>query len=100
MVPQKLDGKIALHPAEALVRLGYSRDLEAAKKTARNLICLGKFPLPLQLILGKQRVLVADVLTAAGLGALPSQALLQPQPTIEKRGPGRPRKSLQTTIKT
>ena len=67
MQPFDFGGRIAIHPAEALYRVGYSRTLEGAKKTARNLICRNAFPLPLTFVAGHQRVLVRDLLRIAGM---------------------------------
>lgn len=91
MQPFDFGGRIAIHPAEALYRVGYSRTLEGAKKTARNLICRNAFPLPLTLVAGHQRVLVLDLLRIAGMDESVVPAAID-QPTPTKRGPGRPRK--------
>lgn len=84
-------GRLAIHPGEALYLIGYSRTLEGAKKTARNLIYRNAFPLPLTMVAGHYRVLVPDLFRGLGLddSAVPEPAV---QPVIPKRGPGRPRK--------
>ena len=38
MLPFDFGGRVAIHPGEALYYIGYSRTLEGAKKTARNLM--------------------------------------------------------------
>ena len=91
MQPFDFGGRIAIHPAEALYRVGYSRTLEGAKKTARNLICRNAFPLPLTLVAGHQRALVRDLLRNAGMDESVAPAAIE-QPTPAKRSPGRPRK--------
>lgn len=84
-------GRLAIHPGEALYLIGYSRTLEGAKKTARNLIYRNAFPLPLTLVAGHYRVLVPDLFRGLGLdGADPPEPAVQP--AMPKRGPGRPRK--------
>jgi hypothetical protein len=42
-----VNGRLALHPAEALVLAGFSKDIEAAKSTARNKIYDRTYPLKL-----------------------------------------------------
>jgi hypothetical protein len=84
-------GRLAIHPGEALYLIGYSRTLQGAKKTARNLIYRNEFPLPLTLVAGHQRVLVPDLVRVLGLDASAPQDAVA-KPTIPKRGPGRPRK--------
>ncbi len=93
MTPEKnIDTfQIALHPAVALVALAYSESLQAAKKTARNLIALGKYPLPLTRILGKQRVLTEDLWNAVRKrDSLDTQVFNE---STSRHKPGRPRKS-------
>ena len=68
MISFNFGGRVAIHPGEALYYIGYSRTLEGAKKTARNLMDEA----------GIQHVLAH-----------------QPSPVTVKRGPGRPRKSAQ-----
>lgn len=84
-------GRLAIHPGEALYLIGYSRTLQGAKKTARNLIYRNAFPLPLTMVAGHYRVLVPDLFRGLGLddSAVPEPAV---QPAMPKRGPGRPRK--------
>jgi hypothetical protein len=88
-------GRLAIHPGEALYLIGYSRTLEGAKKTARNLIYRNAFPLPLTMVAGHYRVLVPDLFRGLGLddSAVPEPAV---QPAMSKRGPGRPRKMAQS----
>lgn len=88
-------GRLAIHPGEALYLIGYSRTLEGAKKTARNLIYRNAFPLPLTMVAGHYRVLVPDLFRGLGLdgSAVPELAV---QPAMPKRGPGRPRKMAQS----
>ena len=98
MLPFDFGGRLAIHPGEALYIVGYSRTLEGAKKTARNLMSRNAYPLPITLIARQRRVLVSDVLRAVGIGepSSSSQALAQLQgPVAVKRGPGRPRKTAQ-----
>jgi len=94
-----INGRLALHPAEALVLAGFSKDIEAARKTSRNKICDKTYPLKLSQVLGKQRVLVSDLLKAVGLEADQTYAHWnndEPEAVekVEKivRRPGRPRK--------
>lgn len=78
--PMLLDDHILLTPGEALLLLRFSRDIEAANRTASNMLCKharNPFPLPVVEILGKKRVRRADVLKAMGIESpvLPAQAL-------------------------
>lgn len=91
---QTVDGKLVLHPADALAAIGWSANRDAAAKTARNLICAGKYPLCITTVCGKQRVLARDVLAAVGIAppadtAIGLTALDEIPP---RRRPGRPRK--------
>lgn len=99
MLPFDFGGRLAIHPGEALYIVGYSRTLEGAKKTARNLMSRNAYPLPITLVARQRRVLVSDVLRAVGIGetgSSSSQALAPLQdPVAVKRGPGRPRKTAQ-----
>ena len=90
---QTVDGKLVLHPADALVAIGWSSNRDAAAKTARNLICDSKYPLRITTVCGKQRVLAADVLAAVGI-APPADIPIGPavEEIPAKRGRGRPRK--------
>ena len=84
-------GRLAIHPGEALYLIGYSRTLQGAKKTARNLIYRNEFPLPLTLVAGHKRVLVPDLIHVLGLDAsTPPDAVAEP--ASPRRRPGRPRK--------
>ncbi len=90
---QTLDGKLVLHPADALVAIGWSTNRDAAAKTARNLICGNKFPIRVIDVCGKQRVLAADVLAAVGITSPSGSPEVAPLPELlPKRGRGRPRK--------
>ncbi|MEW5892469.1 MAG: hypothetical protein AB1697_04960 [Pseudomonadota bacterium] len=90
MDTSNIKGRLALHPAEALLLAGLSRDMDAARKTARNKISRGIYPFRVRRI-GKQNVvLVKDVLEALGLQE-PEAPGSMPQP--QRRGPGRPRRS-------
>ena len=72
-------GRPAIHPGEALYLIGYSRTLQGARKTARNLICRNEFPLPLTLVAGHQRVLVPALVRVLGLDAsAPQDAVAKP----------------------
>jgi len=84
-------GRLAIHPGEALYLVGYSRTLQGAKKTARNLIYRNAYPLPLTLVAGHQRVLVRDLMRITGMEESVSLAAVAPVSPV-KRGPGRPRK--------
>jgi len=84
-------GRLAIHPGEALYLVGYSRTLQGAKKTARNLIYRNAYPLPLTIVAGQQRVLVRDLMRLTGNEESVSLAAVAP-PTPKRRGPGRPRK--------
>lgn len=84
-------GRLAIHPGEALYLVGYSRTLQGAKKTARNLIYRNAYPLPLTIIAGNQRVLVRDIMRLTGNEESVSLAAVAPA-TPKRRGPGRPRK--------
>lgn len=59
-------GRLAIHPGEALYLVGYSRTLQGAKKTARNLIYRNAYPLPLTMVAGNLRVLVRDIMRVTG----------------------------------
>ena len=85
-------GRLAIHPGEALYLVGYSRTLQGAKKTARNLIYRNAYPLPLTLVAGHQRVLVRDLMRITGMEESVSLAAVAPVSPV-KRGPGRPRKT-------
>jgi hypothetical protein len=89
-------GRLAIHPGEALYLVGYSRTLQGAKKTARNLIYRNAYPLPLTIVAGHQRVLVRDLMRLTGNEESVSLAAVAP-PTPKRRSPGRPRK-LATTV--
>lgn len=84
-------GRLAIHPGEALYLVGYSRTLQGAKKTARNLIYRNAYPLPLTMVAGNLRVLVRDIMRVTGNEESVSLAAVAP-PTPKRRGPGRPRK--------
>ncbi|MEW6513557.1 MAG: hypothetical protein AB1443_06105 [Pseudomonadota bacterium] len=85
-------GRLAIHPGEALYLVGYSRTLQGAKKTARNLIYRNAYPLPLTIVAGQQRVLVRDLMRLTGNEESVSLAAVAPA-TPTRRGPGRPRKT-------
>ena len=53
--------KFAHHPGEALYLIGFSRSIEAGKKTAANLMCRQRYPLPLTRLVGKNVVLARDI---------------------------------------
>jgi hypothetical protein len=99
MISFNFGGRVAIHPGEALYYIGYSRTLEGAKKTARNLMSRNAYPLPLFLIAPQRRVVrVTDLLHFVGMDEAGIQHVLtqQPSPVTPKRGPGRPRKTAQT----
>ena len=89
-------GRRAIHHKEALYLVGYSRTLQGAKKTARNLIYRNAYPLPLTIVAGHQRVLVRDLMRLTGNEESVSLAAVAP-PAPKRRSPGRPRK-LATTV--
>jgi hypothetical protein len=99
MLPFDFGGRLAIHPGEALYIVGYSRTLDGGKKTARNLMSRGAYPLPLTIVAGNPRVIVTDLLRFVGIpdswnvASVPSISVVNEQ-TIPKRRPGRPRKSV------
>ncbi len=99
MLPFDFGGRVAIHPGEALYYIGYSRTLEGAKKTARNLMSRNAYPLPLFHIAPQRRVVrVTDLLHFVGMDEAGMQHThaQKPSPVTAKRGPGRPRKTAQT----
>ena len=75
-------GRLAIHPGEALYLVGYSRPLQGAKKTARNLIYRNAYPLPLTIVAGHQRVLVRDLMRLTGNEESVSLAAVAPASAI------------------
>ncbi len=94
MLYEFLADRLAITPGQALFYAAHSKSEEAGVKSARNQMSAGTFPFKLTEIGGKKRVLVSDLLAAAGLGeGGPAPAVTTPQPPQphEKRGRGRPR---------
>jgi hypothetical protein len=86
--------RLALPAWESLLVAGLSRDADAAKKTARNLIHRGRFPFPLCRIGTKNLVLVKDLFAALGIEREGSVAHVA-EPS---RGRGRPRKTAKEVV--
>lgn len=88
------NGRLAVTPGEALYYAGRGSSIEAAQKTARNLMCIGKYPFPVQSVGGKKVVLVRDIKMALGLFDVQVEQKAMPlgDPQHSKRRPGRPRK--------
>lgn len=84
------NGRLAVHPAEALFASGISESLEKAQKTARNMRWAGTFPFPLKKVGRHEVVLVADILACLDAGG--ESFLLECTKAAEapKRRPGRP----------
>lgn len=94
-LPQ-LTGRLTLTPAEALLLVGLSRDLHAARKTAANRIAAGTFPFPVRRLFGRRCVLVEDFVAALRAEGVELSVSTQPNPGADspaRRGRGRPRKS-------
>ena len=100
---KNFEGKYVFHPAEALVILRLSKNLETAQKTAANKICQKKFPIKLDVVAGKNMVLAATLIRelagqTCGIeeqvesdATVPIPTFIAPTP-VAKRRPGRPKK--------